>query len=184
MSEGSTRSATARKGTRQVERAEALVALTKFPKSKQAIHYDPELCTGCGQCELMCALFNEGEGGPRHARIRIARNAFEAEFGAEVCAQYVAPSCYAVCPHPGEALCIDEETGVRYVDPEGCTGCGLCVAACPLEPPRVRLHAGRGVAFKCDLCRDHSEGPLCVEYCPEGALSVGESMRKVVASGR
>lgn len=177
MSERSTRSATVRTGTQQGARAEAL---TKFPKSKQAIHYDPGLCTGCGQCELMCALFNEGEGGPRHARIRIARNAFEAEFAAEVCAQCVAPSCYAVCPHPGEALCIDEQTGVRYVDPEACTGCGACVAACPLEPPRVRLHEQRGVAFKCDLCRDHPEGPLCVQYCPEGALSVGTSLRKVV----
>jgi Fe-S-cluster-containing dehydrogenase component len=165
-------------------REDALAALTKFPRSKQAIRYDAALCTGCGQCELMCALFNEGEGGPRHARIRIARNAFEAEYSAEVCAQCVAPSCYAVCPYPGEALRIDEQTGVRYVDPEHCTGCGICVAACPLEPPRIGLHGGRQVAFKCDLCRDHDEGPQCVRYCPEGALSVGKPMRRVVKAQR
>jgi Fe-S-cluster-containing hydrogenase component 2 len=160
-------------------RERAAAALTGFPRSKQVIRHDADLCNGCGQCELMCALFNEGEGGPRHARIRISRNAFEAEFGAEVCAQCVAPSCYAVCPYPGEALSIDEQTGVRYVDPEYCTGCGLCVAACPFDPPRVSLHEGRRVAFKCDLCRGHDEGPQCVTYCPEGALSVGKSMRKV-----
>jgi len=29
---------------------------------------------------------------------------------------------------------------------------------------------GRRTYYKCDLCKDRDNGPLCVEICPSGAL--------------
>ena len=135
------------------------------------LHYDADKCTGCGQCELMCALYHAGDGGPRLARLRIDRHPLVAAFEARLCAHCWAPSCYAVCTHQGEALCLDD-TGIAFVDPEECSGCKACVAACPFDPPRMGWDRERLVAFKCDLCRGRQEGPICVEFCPVSALSL------------
>jgi Fe-S-cluster-containing hydrogenase component 2 len=69
-----------------------------------------------------------------------------------------------------EALCIDEVTGARYVDPDYCTACDECVYACPFEPKRIMIHPYTSKAYKCDLCFEREEGPICVEYCPVDAL--------------
>jgi Fe-S-cluster-containing hydrogenase component 2 len=65
---------------------------------------------------------------------------------------------------------VDGTTGSTYIDESECTGCGLCVDACPFDPPRIRINTGKNVAFKCDLCRGREGGPICVEYCPFQAL--------------
>jgi Fe-S-cluster-containing hydrogenase component 2 len=48
------------------------------------------------------------------------------------------------------------------------------VDACPLTPemPVISFKkVGRKrVYFKCDLCCDRAEGPVCVEICPGNAL--------------
>jgi Fe-S-cluster-containing hydrogenase component 2 len=134
------------------------------------IAFDPELCTGCGTCELMCALLHAGVGGPALARVRLDRDPFNGEFRLHSCRQCLAPGCYVACPLPDDALCICAETGARYIDEEECTGCELCIDACPFEPSHVRFDEDMGVAFKCDLCRGRAAGPICVEYCPVGAL--------------
>jgi Fe-S-cluster-containing hydrogenase component 2 len=75
-----------------------------------------------------------------------------------------------------KALCIDQTTGAVYVDENRCTGCGLCVDACPFDPPRIKINAQKNVAFKCDLCRERKGGPICVEYCPFEALKVASKV--------
>ena len=144
--------------------------LLKMPKSG-VIKFDPKMCTGCGTCELMCSLYHEGVGGPASARVRVDRDPFNAEFSFHSCRQCLAPSCYAACPVSGEALCVCEETGARYINKEQCTGCGECIDACPFEPSHIRFNKEKDVAYKCDLCRGRVGGPICVEYCPVGAIT-------------
>ncbi|MBW2368011.1 MAG: 4Fe-4S dicluster domain-containing protein [Deltaproteobacteria bacterium] len=144
----------------------------KFKKAQAALCFDPELCTGCGSCELMCALFREGVGGPAPARCRVGRDAFNAEHTFDVCRQCLAPSCYVACPFQNKAQKIDPDSRVRYIDEEECVGCRKCNKACPFDPPEVRFNPEKKKSMKCDLCRDRAEGPVCVEYCPTKALKL------------
>ena len=134
------------------------------------ILHDPEACTGCGQCELYCSLYHEGEQGPSLSRCEVAGDRLAAEFELVVCKQCASPDCYEACPEKDRALCVDEATGITFVNAAECTGCGTCVTACPFEPSRIKMHLRKNVAFKCDLCRDRDEGPICIEFCNYNAL--------------
>ena len=136
------------------------------------IAHDPSLCAGCGVCGLMCSLYNEKEVTRLLSRSEIVREPFEASYSMNVCRQCPSPSCYQACPLKDSALCIDETTGVKYINAGSCDGCGECVKACPMEPARVKLNPDTNVAFKCDLCRDREEGPVCIEYCSQKALAI------------
>jgi electron transport protein HydN len=136
------------------------------------IDHNASVCAGCGVCSLMCSLYHEKETAFKLSRSEIVRDPFEAVYSLNVCRQCLAASCYQVCPNKDSALCIDKTTGIKYVNPENCAGCGECAKACPLEPAGVKLHPDRKVAMKCDLCRDRESGPICVEYCAQHALSV------------
>lgn len=146
------------------------------PKSVMLVH-DPNACAGCGVCEVMCSLYREGMLGPALARIHIVRRPFTVEHGHDVCRQCPSPSCYFACPSKDKAICIDGTTGTAYIDEGGCTGCGMCVDACPFDPPRIKINAEKNVAFKCDLCRGRDGGPICVEFCPFGALKLASRGR-------
>ena len=50
-----------------------------------------------------------------------------------------------------------------YIDTEKCTGCQLCVKACPYGAIRCQ----DGQAQKCELCGGE---PECVRFCAPGAL--------------
>jgi len=143
-----------------------------FKKVTQRLSFEADLCNGCGSCELMCSLFREGKGGPASARCHIVRDPFNAVYRFNVCRHCLAPSCYVACPLQGKAQVIDPETGVRYINEEQCVGCKMCISACPFEPPEIKFSAEKKKAFTCDLCRERAEGPVCVEYCPTGALKL------------
>ena len=52
------------------------------------------------------------------------------------------------------------------VDPEKCTGCKICLQACPWE--MISYDPDSRKATKCHLCQGK---PKCVEACPAGSLS-------------
>jgi Fe-S-cluster-containing hydrogenase component 2 len=143
--------------------------MQEVPKSAMLVH-DPNVCAGCGVCAVMCSLYHEGVLGPALARPHIVRQPFTAKHEHNTCQQCSSPSCYFACPLKDKALCIDKTTSTAYIDERECTGCGICVGACPFDPPRVKISAEKNVAFKCDLCRGREGGPICVEYCPFQAL--------------
>jgi Fe-S-cluster-containing hydrogenase component 2 len=134
--------------------------------------HDPKVCAGCGVCEIICSLYHEGVVGSALARSHIDRQPFTAEHSQSTCQHCSSPSCYFACPLKDKALRIDQTTGVTYVDEDECTGCGICVGACPFDPPRVKINVQKNVAFKCDLCREREDGPICIEYCPFQALKI------------
>lgn len=136
------------------------------------IAHDPSLCAGCGVCGLMCSLYNEKETAPLLSRSEILRDPFEGSYLLNVCRQCPSPSCYQACPMKDIALCVDQTTGIKYVNAGNCDGCGECIEACPMEPPRVKLNPAAVIAFKCDLCRNREDGPVCIEYCSRQALKL------------
>jgi Fe-S-cluster-containing hydrogenase component 2 len=143
---------------------------SEIPSCRVILH-DPARCVGCGVCGMMCSLYHEGEVGSVLSRAEVVRNPFTYDFGFNVCRQCRSPRCYRACPLQDIARLVDDETGTVYVNEDACIGCGICVAACPFDPPRTKLHPERRVAVKCDLCMTRDEGPICVAYCNMNALT-------------
>jgi Fe-S-cluster-containing hydrogenase component 2 len=78
------------------------------------------------------------------------------------------------CPHPVPCANICPENAIvaapsgkaRMVDLEKCTGCKICLKACPWE--MISFDPETRKATKCHLCNGK---PKCVEACPAEALS-------------
>ena len=143
------------------------------------IEHDSSLCAGCGVCTLMCSLYQEGETIVALSRSEIVRDPFESSYSMNVCRQCLSPSCYEACPQKDSALCIDKETGVKFINSDDCSGCGECIRACPQKRAGIKLNFGKEIAFKCDLCRGRDTGPVCVEYCGQKALTIVWNKREV-----
>ncbi|MDF2956323.1 4Fe-4S dicluster domain-containing protein [Candidatus Alkanophaga liquidiphilum] len=124
---------------------------------------NPEKCSGCRICELVCALKNEGVSSPKKARIRVVRvfPGFDVAVACRFCEE---PPCVHMCPR--SALSVGEN-GIIKVDKEKCDGCGICVEAC--EFGAITLHPDNKLPISCDLCGGE---PECVKYCPECALEI------------
>jgi carbon-monoxide dehydrogenase iron sulfur subunit len=138
---------------------------------------DPDKCTGCRLCELVCSAVKEKGFSPLLSRIRTVRTEDAFLNMSVACRLCTEPTCVKSCPR--KALKKDEESGVILVDQNRCSGCSWCVEACefgavvsPLEKSPVAI---------CDLC---GGDPKCVEFCPKDALSlktaeeIGQSMRR------
>jgi Pyruvate/2-oxoacid:ferredoxin oxidoreductase delta subunit len=68
-----------------------------------------------------------------------------------------------ICPRP-------------VIDKKMCTNCGTCVRLCPVTPKAVNWHEGdesRPPTFKYERC---IHCYCCQELCPEGAVSVQETL--------
>ena len=164
------------------KRVKAEKDLGRIPACEGYLIVDPKKCSGCQTCMMACSLVHEGSINTKLARIQVMQNPlgrYPDDIEVHQCRQCVFPKCLAACPVPG-ALYIDRENGnVRRVDKSKCTGCQLCVTACPFVPSRVVWNFEEGVAQKCDLCIDgrywsEKGGPhgkqACVEVCPMGAI--------------
>lgn len=61
--------------------------------------------------------------------------------------------------------------GVRHIDEALCTGCGICVAQCPMDVLRL-VSSGEKTRAIIRYLRDCQSCALCEEECPEGAITV------------
>jgi len=124
---------------------------------------DLEKCTGCGVCELVCALKREKVYNPQRSRIKVLRlnQILNMPVACRLCEN---PPCVAACPLD----CLTQsESGVIIVDEDKCDGCGWCIKACPYGA--VVFNPKKKTAMICDLC---DGDPQCVEWCPEEALNL------------
>lgn len=136
------------------------------PAQGHVIH-DPNLCSGCRTCEIVCTMAHEGFASSERSRIQWAKNVMDAcSMKIMTCKQCPGAECVAACPTG--ALHVDEATGARVIDEEVCVGCQTCLNACPAEPSRIRYDLNTSTCFKCDLC---GGDPQCVKFCPTGALT-------------
>ncbi|MDM8287741.1 4Fe-4S dicluster domain-containing protein [Slackia piriformis] len=135
---------------------------------------DYSQCTGCKSCEMLCSLFHDGVNSPQLSSIKLGIGPIKTMLHEVYTCQHCTDHpCYNACPKQDEALCIDED-GIVYVNRDNCIGCGLCVKACPYNPPRIHVAKlnGKRFAVKCDLCRNIESGPACVRNCPAMVLGL------------
>ena len=76
--------------------------------------------------------------------------------------------CIVACQE--KAITRHEKTGAVLVDEQKCNGCGWCIEAC--DYGAIMLHPESKVVYVCDLCKEKADGPQCVKWCPEEALTV------------
>ncbi|MBN2560741.1 MAG: 4Fe-4S dicluster domain-containing protein [Phycisphaerae bacterium] len=122
---------------------------------------DPDKCTTCRLCELVCSERHVGAFRPSRSHIRVAIQADDAFYFPMVCMQCDDAPCIAACPT--HALVRDPTTNAVVLVEARCEGCGECEPACPYGV--IRCFDGK--AQKCELC---GGDPECVRFCAPGAL--------------
>ena len=134
-----------------------------MPSRHSYILFDPEKCTGCGTCEMVCSQRNTAKIAPSSASIQVIRDEDLGKNFAILCQHCRRPLCLEACP----TRAIEKgDDGIVRINKLFCVECGLCTMACPEAAP-LRDQKTRGIN-KCDLC---DGDPLCVKHCPEKALT-------------
>jgi anaerobic carbon-monoxide dehydrogenase iron sulfur subunit len=119
-------------------------------------------------------VHHNGAFNPRNGLIRVESNR---EVGLNkpttlidhphICRQCVPAPCAEVCPV--DAFAENQNSSILVIDREGCVGCQQCIGGCPFG--MVVFNKETETAMKCDLC---GGDPICVRYCPTGAIVIDE----------
>lgn len=128
---------------------------------------NPDLCTACRICELVCSFKHHGEFNPAKSRIKITFFPKDFFYYPSVCNQCKDAPCINVCLT--NALWRDHNTGIVELDRLKCIGCKMCMQACPFGA--MGFDSSEGISEKCNLCDGE---PECVKYCFFGALEFKE----------
>lgn len=138
------------------------------------INVDKSKCTGCKICQIVCSTrFSGGGVNIKNAALRVKEVRLYEEDYPVICMHcggkngLTKAACSLACPN--DAFAQDKNTNALYIVKDKCIGCGACVEKCPFEV--LALSEELGIPAKCDLCSDREGGPLCVGYCPTGALT-------------
>ncbi len=133
---------------------------------RKYITCDPELCTGCGICEMICSAEKEGLFWPELSRIHLVH--LDEKIAVSIACRFCEDTpCIKACPR--EALKMDEANNVIRVDKMRCIGYGWCIEVCNFGA--IVLNRSTKSVVLCDLCQGHSQ-PKCVELCPKQVLKV------------
>jgi Fe-S-cluster-containing dehydrogenase component len=138
---------------------------------------DLEKCVGCQTCEVACKLANSVPVGPRPMRVITVgpvelNGKLRMSFFPMRCTHCGEPACIDVCPVDAITKRSD---GIVVIDEASCTGCKLCIEACPLGA--MQFDDEKNVVVKCSMCVERIEKglkPMCVIHCPAEALHFGD----------
>ncbi|UWG95558.1 4Fe-4S binding protein [Dehalobacter sp. DCM] len=141
--------------------------------SARRIKFISEDCIECHGCEVACQSWRNREHNVKWRRIESIWQGNYPEIKSisvsVACRHCDDPACIRDCPT--EAIYKEATTGVVLVDWEKCSGCRVCLDACPYSVPQF---GSDGRMQKCDLCfseADHGlQLPPCVATCPTKAL--------------
>ena len=140
-------------------------------------YVDTDRCIKCWTCEIACKQWHGIEAGTIAMRKVYEKTEgtypdVKRTFYSLACLQCSKPACVEQCPTA--AIEKREEDGIIQVIADKCTGCGICVDACPFGIPQI----SDKFAYICDCCLsigvEPGKTPHCVEACPMQALQFGE----------
>ena len=135
---------------------------------KKIMMIDPDKCTGCRNCELVCSVKHYGVSNPSLARIHIVKWENIGLYIPMSCQQCEDAPCMTVCPK--DAIHRDQKLDSVSIDHDLCIGCKMCVSACPFGA--MRWNSNRSRVFKCNLCQGD---PQCVRFCYTKAVDYVEA---------
>jgi benzoyl-CoA reductase subunit BamC len=143
----------------------------KVKKTKiiRQIEIDIDKCTGCRVCESVCSAYHYEPkyslSNPARSRIRVF---FDEENDVYV-PMKAGPYTEAEC-EGRKAYTIN---GRKYEE------CQFCPVSCPSRP--LFREPDSDIPLKCDMCGDPPppEGPLCVAWCLDDALTYTEREEEV-----
>lgn len=160
------------------------------PAARKTMLIILDCCVGCHACEIACRQEHDlsAETGSKWCRVvtlkpREVGGKLHLDYFPSLCLHCDIPACVQSCPTEAIAKRRD---GIVVVDGEKCSGCRLCVAACPtgaMSFNEIRQEAG-----KCDFCLDRTAAalePSCVQHCLGGALRyVGAEEADEITQGK
>ena len=102
---------------------------------KYTLDIDHELCWGCRTCEVACKQETRTPDGLQIIRVseawpRTEQGGVDFVFHVHVCQHCDDPPCAEVCP---EEAITKRDDNIVLLDDARCSGCGLCIDACPYE---------------------------------------------------
>ena len=156
--------------------------------TRKVLVVDLDKCIRCLSCEIACKQENDLPLGVRWIRVvtigpRIIKGELHMDFIPVMCLHCDDPVCAHFCPTKAIGK---REDGVVTLDEDKCTGCRLCVYACPYGV--MYFDQDKNVAGKCNLCSlrmDYGLEPSCVQHCIGGALQFLDIEKaKKIAEGR
>jgi Fe-S-cluster-containing hydrogenase component 2 len=118
------------------------------------ISVDPEKCTGCHLCELVCSVFHLGVINPEKSAIRIQKDDLDTSISTPV-----------VCRQCKEMRCLNGESVIAASAKQQFLWVKERAARCPFNS----LNVFGQEAYHCDLCAGH---PQCVRVCTSEAIRV------------
>jgi len=150
---------------------------------------DVGICNGCYSCQIACKDEHVGNDWSPIARPQPNSGQFWLKLQENICGtvpkvkmHYVPilcqhcdnPPCMPACPV--DAI-YKREDGLVIINPEKCTGCQLCMSACPYHV--IYFDESMNIAQKCTGCAHLLDGgewkvPRCADSCPTEAIKFGE----------
>ena len=156
----------------------------------KAMVIDLTACVGCYSCQIGCKDEHCGNDWMPYAKPQPETGQFwlkmrqwergktpqvKIAYVPVLCMHCEDPPCAAACA-PG-AIEIRAD-GLVVIDPQKCTGCRMCVPACPYGV--IYFNEGLQIAQKCTGCAHLIDRgwpidvPRCVDNCPTDAITFGE----------
>lgn len=157
-----------------------LKVLTKdSPRVQYTIAADIDKCIGCQMCMVDCAAHHADQNMPLAypkawellSESRLVVDLDGPQAVPLLCKHCENAPCATVCPTG--AIRVDDRNGFKIVNKEMCIGCKSCLLTCPFG--LISMDTKGRVAQKCDMCVERLEAgaqPVCVQVCPQGALSL------------
>ncbi len=155
--------------------------------AKKTFLFDVEKCTGCMLCSFACkdehvdseySPWTKPQSGSGQFWINV--QAMERGRMPRVRMSYLPVLCQHCENAPCVKVCSDgaiktRPDGLVWIDPGACTGCKLCLEACPYDV--IYMNGDLEIAQKCTGCThrvDDGDQPRCVDVCPHEAISFGD----------
>ncbi len=149
---------------------------------RYAIVTDLNRCMGCLSCSVACKMVHNVPIGSFYCKVlRIGPNPVndggnfpdvEMYFLPLMCQHCSEPACVAVCPTGASYKSAD---GTVLIDQEKCSGCKLCLDACPYDSRFYNEQMN--LVEKCTMCNDlvaQGMEPACVSECCGRARAFGD----------